>query len=176
MTDTTQGVHTPPDDHEEVYFEGPPSLRGQTGTLILSGLASVAIFGLSLYAAGTWGGRTWWLVLVALVVAFGLFAYPVLATRTRRYKVTNYRIDFERGLISTTIDSLELWHVDDINMHQTPWDKLLNVGTITVKAHDQDLPVLEMNGLPDPRKLFDLLKQRVISVKRSRGVIKLDPG
>jgi hypothetical protein len=33
-----------------------------------------------------------------------------------------------------------------------------------------------MHGLPNPRPLFETLKQRVISVKRSRGVLKVDGG
>jgi hypothetical protein len=93
-----------------------------------------------------------------------------------RYRITNYRIDFERGWLGKTIDTLELWHVEDIRYHQTFLDRLLNVGTITVVSHDESLPRLELKGLPNPRPLFETLKQRVIAVKRQRGVIKMDTG
>jgi hypothetical protein len=33
-----------------------------------------------------------------------------------------------------------------------------------------------LKGLPNPRSLFESLKQRVIAVKRQRGVIKMDVG
>jgi hypothetical protein len=38
------------------------------------------------------------------------------------------------------------------------------------------MPHLELHGIPNPRPLYEMLKQRVIAVKRQRGVIKMDPG
>lgn len=43
-------------------------------------------------------------------------------------------------------------------------------------SHDETMPRLVMHGLPNAKPLFESLKQRVISVKRQRGVIKMDPG
>lgn len=174
--DVLQGVHKEPDDHEEVYFEGPASLRGQTGAFVLFGLVSLLLIVGSFAAAIHWGGRAWYLVLACLFASFCMIVYPIVTTRMQRFKITNYRVDYERGLFSTTIDTIELWHVEDVVMHQSFWDKMLKVGTIVVKSHDATLPTLYMTGLPDPRKLFELMKQRIISVKRSRGVIKMDPG
>jgi len=101
---------------------------------------------------------------------------PILMTKTYRYRISNYRIDFERGLLSRSIDTLELWHVEDISFHQSLLDRLLGVGTITIISHDDTNPRLELKSLPKPRPLFDMLKQRVIAVKRQRGVIKMDGG
>jgi hypothetical protein len=52
----------------------------------------------------------------------------------------------------------------------------MGVGTIVVFSDDQSTPNLELRGLPNPRDIFEKLKQRVISVKRQRGVIKMDVG
>jgi uncharacterized membrane protein YdbT with pleckstrin-like domain len=104
------------------------------------------------------------------------FAWPVLMQRTVRYRVSNYRIDYERGLLSKTIDTLELWHVEDIRFHQTLLDRMLSTGTITVISHDDTTPQLVLRGVPNPRPLFETLKQRVIAVKRQRGVVKMDVG
>ena len=90
--------------------------------------------------------------------------------------MTNYRIDYERGLIGKDIDTLELWHVEDIQFHQTFLDRLLAMGTITVISHDLTTPRLIMHSLPNSRHLFDQLKQRIIAVKRQRGVLKMDTG
>jgi len=93
-----------------------------------------------------------------------------------RYDITNYRIDYERGIFSKNIDTLELWHVEDINFHQSVIDRIVNTGDITVLSHDDTTPKLELNGSPNPRPLFESLKQRIIAVKRQRGVIKMDTG
>ena len=101
-------------------------------------------------------------------------AWPFILVRTLRDRISNYRIDYERGIFSKNIDTLELWHVDDVSFHQSLSDRLVNVGTITVMSDDKTTPQLKLMGLPDPKPLFNSLKQRVISVKRQRGVIKMD--
>jgi hypothetical protein len=53
---------------------------------------------------------------------------------------------------------------------------MLGVGTITVLSHDDTTPRLVLWGVPNPRAIFDSLEKRVIAVKRSRGVIKMDTG
>jgi hypothetical protein len=93
-----------------------------------------------------------------------------------RYRITNYRIDFERGILGKKIDTLELWHVEDIRFDQSFLDRLLGVGNLTVVSSDETTPQLQMHGLPNPRPLFETLKQRVIAVKRQRGVLKMDSG
>jgi hypothetical protein len=45
-----------------------------------------------------------------------------------------------------------------------------------VISHDKTMPRLVLASLPNPRHLYEQLKQRVIAVKRQRGVIKMDPG
>jgi hypothetical protein len=101
---------------------------------------------------------------------------PVLMAKSIRYRVSNYRIDYERGFFSRDIDTLELWHVEDLHFHQSLLDRLLGVGLIRVVSRDDTLPELTLRGIPNPRPLYETLKQRVIAVKRSRGVIKVDPG
>ena len=110
--------------------------------------------------------------MVGLLLVF----FPSLWVKRHRYKITNYRIDHEFGLITTNVDTLELWHVNDIRMRQGPLDKLLRVGTIHLDADDRSTPHLDLRSLSNPRPLFESLKQRVIAVKRQRGVIKMDMG
>ena len=71
---------------------------------------------------------------------------------------------------------MELWHVDDIKFHQSFLDRLLGVGTITVFSDDQTTPQLDAPRAAQAAPLFDALRQRVIAVKRQRGVIKMDTG
>jgi hypothetical protein len=100
----------------------------------------------------------------------------VMIVKSVRYRISNYRIDFERGIFGKKIDTLELWHVEDIHFEQSFLDRILGVGNITVVSHDDTTPRLVMIGIPNPRPLFETLKQRVIAVKRQRGVVKMDVG
>jgi membrane protein YdbS with pleckstrin-like domain len=169
--------HRPADDKEEVYFEGSPLLRGELGRAAL-----FAAIGLILMAApfvyrgftGEWW--PWWVNVPLVVIGIGMMFVPLLLIKSIRYRVSNYRIDYERGILSRRVDTLELWHVDDLSLHQSLLDRMLGVGTITVRSNDKSTPTLLLSGVPHPRPLFDNLKQRVIAVKRQRGVIKMDMG
>jgi membrane protein YdbS with pleckstrin-like domain len=172
-------VHRPPaDDKEEVYYDGSPMVRGEFGKMMFwtfVGLVLIAAPFLWRYLLD----RPWWpwyVVAGLVVVALMLMVIPYLMVKQYRYRISNYRIDFERGLLGKKIETMELWHVDDIKFEQSFFDRLMGVGKITVFSDDQTTPNLELKGLPNPRPLFDSLKQRVIAVKRQRGVIKMDMG
>jgi len=163
---------TPADDREDVYFTGSPALRGSLGHFFFCALLAAGAI------LGTWALRSygWYLPVLGLLSAAVTLVVPVLFVRSERYRVTNYRIDFERGLFSKDIDTLELWHVEDLKFHQSLLDRMLDIGQITVLSHDETTPELVLQAIPQPRPLFDTLKQRIITVKRQRGVIKLDAG
>lgn len=170
--------HKPADDREIIYYEGSPLVRGELGrifacALVAAGLIAAAIY---LYWYRNPPVIPGWAVPVMFLLAVGFLLVPYVLTRMRRYRISNYRIDFERGLLSKRIDTLELWHVDDISFQQGLLDRIFNVGQITVISDDKTTPRLEIEGLPNPRPIFDSLKQRVIAVKRQRGVIKMDVG
>jgi len=163
---------TPVDSKEVVYFEGNPALRGFLGSLFLSGLLGVGFIAGSLMLRA----EGWWVPVVGLVLALGVMALPIIRVRSIRFRIANYRIDYERGVFSKDIDTLELWHVEDLQFHQSLLDRIMGIGEITVVSHDESTPRLRLRALPHPRSIFETLKQRIISVKRQRGVIKLDAG
>jgi membrane protein YdbS with pleckstrin-like domain len=171
--------HKPAEDTEQIYFEGSPMLRAEMAKgwyWVLIGLAviSIPIVWRVLHNPGAGDPFAWWWFLVAAVVGLILIFVPWLLTKTVKYKITNYRIDYERGLIGRKIDTLELWHVDDIALQQGVLERIIGVGTMTVMSGDRTTPRLAMRGLPNPKPLFESLKQRVIAVKRQRGVVKMD--
>ena len=170
--------HRPADDTEEVYYEGSPLLRGAYKNNLPWTAVGLVLIVTPVLISHFIPKHHFPTVATIAMIAAGLAAvcYPPFRALTMRYRVTNYRIDFERGLISKDIDTLELWHVEDLSYHQTVMDRLLGLGTIIVNSHDPTTPILVMHGLPHSRHLFDQLKQRIISVKRQRGVLKLDSG
>jgi len=172
----TDTPHRPPDDVEEVYYEGSPMVRGAIGKGILWVLVGLVFIGLAIAKIVMEWKLPWWVSLALFVVGIGFFFVPVLMTKAIRYRVTNYRIDYERGLLSKNIDTLELWHVEDLSFHQSLIDRILGVGNVTVLSRDETMPKLVLASVPNPRHLYEQLKQRVIAVKRQRGVIKMDPG
>jgi membrane protein YdbS with pleckstrin-like domain len=174
--------HKPAEDTEQVYYEGSPMLRGELANGWLWVLLGLAVFAGAVFywitGSDAAGNRPfpWWVLLIAVAVGLLLILIPYIKTKTVSYKITNYRIDIEQGLVARKIDTLELWHVDDIQMTQGVLERVVGVGTLTVMSDDQSTPRLPLRGLPNPKPLFDSLKQRVIAVKRQRGVLKMDLG
>ena len=169
--------HAPPDDSEAIYYEGRPMLGGKPGQVMgLIALAIICLIGPIIWrlTAHEWPHR--WAVIAMIVVGLILLLIPIVITQQVRYRISNYRIDYERGLIGKDINSLELWHVEDISFHQSLIDRFLGIGTIRVMSHDDTMPDLHMHGIPNARKLFEELKQRIIAVKRQTGVLKVDTG
>lgn len=163
------------ESEEVIYFQGTPKVRG-----VLGSVAGWFVVALILAAVGVAGllfaFLFWWVSLILFALALVCFLAPFILARTTHYRISNYRIDFERGLLSKRIDTLELWHVDDIRFHQSLVDRILGVGTIEVFSSDETTPNLPLRGLPDPRPVFDALRTRIIAVKRQRGVLKMDIG
>ena len=182
MTQTQdERPHKPADDTEEIYYEGSPMLRWQLASgwpwALIGIIIAAAPIVLRLGASSTSTTKVpVWLIAVSLLIGLILIFVPWIKSKTIRYKISNYRINFERGLLSRTIDTLEMWHVEDLKFHQSILNRLLGVGSITVYSHDATTRELKLVGLPRPREIFDILQQRVIAVKRQRGVVKMDTG
>ncbi len=172
--------HKEADDREEVYYSGTPMLRGHFGKVTLWSLIGLVImaapFLIHHFFEHGKPSYHWLVYLICIAIGIIVVMVQIIITKSLRYRITNYRIDFERGILGKRIDTLELWHVEDIRFEQSFTDRLLGVGTITVFSNDDTTPQLPMRGLPNPRPLFDTLKQRVIAVKRQRGVVKMDIG
>lgn len=171
--------HKETGDTEEIYYQGSPLVRGEIGKIFfwfIFGLAIIAapFVYTALHKDHYWW--PWWGILACVVVGLILLVIPILIVKSIRYRISNYRIDIERGILGKRIDTLELWHVEDIKFDQSFLDRLLGVGNITIISHDDTTPRLPMIGLPKPRELFEKVKQRVIAVKRQRGVVKMDLG
>ncbi|MFT3788478.1 MAG: PH domain-containing protein [Tepidisphaeraceae bacterium] len=176
----TSGNVAPAADEEVVFYEGSPKLRGETRLLLTCSLIALVILGIGFVIGhfvfeGHWG-RAWLPLLICLLLAIGVILLPSLLVKRNKYRISNYRIDHEQGLLSKRIDSIELWHVEDVRMDQSFFDRMLGVGTVSIHSNDRTNPVLPLRSLPEPRKIFDAIKQRVIAVKRQRGVLKIDGG
>jgi membrane protein YdbS with pleckstrin-like domain len=169
--------HKPADDREEVYYEGTPLLRGHVWHVMLYSVLGILFILIPVFVSGYLKRHMpWWVSLVLVLIGLCLFVVPILIVKRTRFRITNYRIDFERGWLSTTIDTMELWHVEDIKFYQNLFERILGVGTIEIFSHDDTTPNLYMRGIPHARQLFTTLEQRIIAVKRQRGVLKVDAG
>jgi membrane protein YdbS with pleckstrin-like domain len=173
------GPHAAANDTEEIYYAGSPLLRGEIGHGILwIILGLVFLAGPIIYheiSNHLWLPY-WWLNVGLVVLGLIFILIPYIKAKSIRYRITNYRIDVQHGLLTTSIDTIELWHVEDLRFHQSLLAKIFGIGDITIISKHPTIPILVMRSLPNSRHLFTELEQRVIAVKRLSSVVKVDPG
>ncbi len=132
-----------------------------------------------------WTGRPDWrawpgLTILGWVLApvlVGIVLLLVLAVRKRSmsWKVTTRRIETESGWLSRSLDTLELWKVQDVELRQTALQRMLDVATLTLRAHDVEEPALVIFGAPGSRDVYDRLMTAVMAARQQRGVLNLNP-
>jgi len=166
------------DDTDETYFEGSPQLRGQIGNVLRYGFFGIVVIAAPICLELVIKNRHLPVLayLIPALIGVALFFVPMLSVKSVSYKITNYRINVTRGILSKTIDTIELWHVEEPEFHQSMLDRLLNVGSIRIYSHNPKVPNLTLRSIPNAGQVFERLQQRIIAVKRQRGVVKMDLG
>src|SRR6185295_5359951 len=125
------GPHQEAGDSEEIYYEGSPLVRGQLAKVILCSLIGIVLIAVPFTWHHFQKDHQWpggWVTAVCVILGLLFLAIPILIVKSLRYRISNYRIDFERGILGKKIDTLELWHVEDIRFEQSFVDRLLGVG------------------------------------------------
>ncbi|MFO0631949.1 MAG: PH domain-containing protein [Nannocystaceae bacterium] len=193
----TQG---PPQSPAPQTPPGPPAARAQApaGSVAQPGSEELIYYGPAKHGAYAFDYAKWVLasiaagVLGSLLARISLFqSWPLwllsfigipgmvwtfLRHATTRYKITLRRIEFERGVLSKTVDSLELWRVLDVKYNQSLWDRIMGVARVTVMSTDQSTPELPLYGLPNSRELFERLRDAVQLARHSNRPMELVDG
>lgn len=133
-----------------VLFEGTPSWKAWFWSYVAASVLSLVLVGL------VWLGILHW------------------KRRSLRYKITDRTIDYEAGLLTRRVETLQLWRVHDIDLRQTFMERLLDIAEIRVFTRDASDPELVIRGLPASRELFEALKNAAELARQQRvlGVVQ----
>ncbi|HUM11075.1 MAG TPA: PH domain-containing protein [Myxococcaceae bacterium] len=175
---------------EAVVWEGSPSLKlllvQVLRTLIVAAAAIVAAIlvhpvAVSFFedlSAGKGGrgprdGSPATLILMILVGTYlviraVVLTISVLRLRSTRYRLTNQRLVVEQGILSRTLDEVDLRTVDDSGFSQSPLERLQGIGTVWVIASDRTTPRLALRGIQDPRKLRETIREHAYRMSQGQ--------
>lgn len=160
----------------EVMFQGvakhSASLVGYlkwTGVSLLAGGLAIAINMLDVGVPGWILGMFWLAGLPGIL-------WTYLVHTSTKFKITGRRVETERGVITKTVDSLELWRVLDVKYEQTIFDRMLDNGRITLVSTDQTDPTLLLYGIPEHRALFEKLRDAVQDARQTNRPMELVGG
>jgi hypothetical protein len=113
---------------------------------------------------------------VLVFVGFPGLAWTYLVHVTTRFKITNRRVEMESGVLAKELKSLELWRVLDVGFRQSLVDRFFGNARITLVGTDQSDPELMLHGMPDPRKLFESLRDAVQEARRAGRPMEMVAG
>jgi len=112
----------------------------------------------------------------ASLAAIGLVCALVALLRWGRvrYVITNDRIQFERGILSRTIKSIELWRMRDLIFHRTTLEGLFGMGRIMIVSRDPTAVTSVVGPIHRARDVYNKLLTAREAAVRDRGVVAVE--
>jgi uncharacterized membrane protein YdbT with pleckstrin-like domain len=135
---------------EEIVFEGRPVWRSIL-SFYLTGLVGAIVVGVIVgIAVSTALGIVAWLVLFSLVLLVGF-----IRRIETRYTITNQRLRIQRGLLSKSVQQTRIERVQNVNTHQTVFDRLLRVGKVDFDTAGTDDSDFTFAGVGSPHRVVE---------------------
>jgi membrane protein YdbS with pleckstrin-like domain len=154
-----------------VLFEGCPSWKASffhyaaACTLAVMGVVGGVIL---LVVAGPFAA----IAGALMAIAGGVWFLVLHAGRkSRKVRITTQTIDLETGVFGRTIHTIQLWRVNDIDFVQSFWERMLGVARIHVVSQDKEVPLLQLEGLPSSRALFNSLRDAIAIARQAKNVV-----
>lgn len=85
---------------------------------------------------------------------------------TLYYTITDERIRITEGLLGKAHDNIELVRVQDLDYKQTLSERLLNLGDVTIRSQDPSKPIVILNNVKDPGKVYEILRRAVLAARK----------
>lgn len=101
-----------------------------------------------------------------------IWGMPISFTK---YTLVDYKSEWTKlfvktGILSTTIEEINLYRVYDIKVHQSLGQKIFGVGTITLYSNDVTSPLVELLNIKNPFKVRNLLAEQIERARDEKGV------
>jgi len=108
---------------------------------------------------------------VITVLTLGLaLPYFWFKSRALTYLITTQRVQIERGFFSTIESGVELFRLDDFDIHRPLGMRLVGQSKLHLRSSDPDMGVAFLYGVPDLEKIADQLRECALRDRARRRV------
>jgi len=97
-----------------------------------------------------------------------------LRVKTTTYRLTNERLLTERGILTKTTDTLELYRVRDQQITASFFERLFGLQTVTLLTGDTSSPVIVIDAVPVAAGLADKFRAQVEETRMKKRVRTVD--
>jgi membrane protein YdbS with pleckstrin-like domain len=154
---------------EQELWQGDYSMKAMAGVGFSLIVASLVALALTVYFGAN--GTAWLIVLSLIGLAWlGYFAVTFYRKLCYHYELTTHRLVHREGFLFRSMDRIELIDVSDVVLKMGPFQALMNVGNIHVVSSDVTHPELIMRGIPDAKRVADLVDNARREERRKRGL------
>lgn len=114
----------------------------------------------------------WQWVAVALTLGLAYLYYWIESLRIT-YKITTQRIKVERGLLSTVMDSVELFTIEHFDLHKPLGMRLLGSCQLRLRSSDAGYQAVDIYGIAGLEALADILRECSLRERTRRRVTSI---
>ena len=111
----------------------------------------------------------WQWIIVVFTVGLG-WIYFWLKSLDTSYEITSQRVRIERGILSKTKDSLELFRIDHFDLHKPLGMRLAGHCLLHLRSSDSSFATVIIYGIPELEKLADTLRECSLRERTRRRV------
>jgi len=105
------------------------------------------------------------LALIVLPSLFGLLQ-AIARIRNTHYRISNQRIVIQYGVLSRSLEEIDLRSIDDIEFHQSFVERLFSIGDVFIVSTDKVVPKMALHGIGDPLKIRELIRSNAYRVSQ----------
>jgi uncharacterized membrane protein YdbT with pleckstrin-like domain len=153
----------------------PPGDLVKTARISLKSFAGLYLLLAAVCAAIWWVGWAFdtgvhpmWIAAGGLLPLVIGVLYSWLVKIGSEYRLYQDSIEVDHGIVSRSIDNLQLFRIRDLKLQQSVVGRIFGVGDISVTSTDQSTPHLTIRGVDDPRALYDALRELVARSQATR--------
>jgi len=161
---TTPIGAVPQPPREETLWRGSPSARvliGRGAAIALLAIAGAVATQLLDGGAIGWGITA--LVVLALLIAL---AIRWVQLRSTQYTISNQRVIIERGILSKSVEEIDLRYVEDTRFFQTFLERMLGIGNVMLVSADKTTPTFVLFHITNPRDIRELIRSHAYQVSQ----------
>lgn len=129
--------------------------------LIVMSLAGMSLAGYSLDETMKLGPASLlvWVCAITLLLIAGMVGYWMLLSKFTTLTVTDDRTIYQEGIVSRETSEVQHDDVRNIQLDQTFFQRILNVGDVGISSSGQDDLEVVAKRLPHPKRIIDCIRK-----------------
>lgn len=108
------------------------------------------------------------------IITIPFAIYHWLKTKNEIFELSPERINNRTGILSKSLDSVELYRVRDYKLHQPFFLRLFKLGNITLHTTDKTNSTLYIPAIREPEALLEIIRKQAEICKETKKVREID--